>query len=78
MKLIPVDNIPEIRHRGNNRLQAMIEEFVNSPYEVVKCQFDEGEYKSSKVCASVLRIAVKCSRYSIKVIKRGDDIYLSK
>lgn len=77
MKLIPTDKVPEVK-RNYNKLQDMIEEFVNGPYEVVKVQLNKNEYKSVEVCASVLRIAVKRSRYSVKVFKRGNDVYLSK
>lgn len=77
MKLVPTDKIPEIK-RNYNKLQEIIEEFVNGPYEVVKVQLNENEYKSFEVCVSVLRVAVKRSRYSVKVIKRGNDVYLSK
>lgn len=77
MKLIPTDKVPEVK-RNYNKLQDMIEEFVNGPYEVVKVQLNEDEYKSLEICASVLRVAVKRSRYSVKVFKRGDNVYLSK
>lgn len=77
MKLIPTDKVPEVK-RNYNKLQDMIEEFVNGPYEVVKVQLNENEYKSVETCTSSLRVAVKRSRYSVKVFKRGNDVYLSK
>lgn len=77
MKLIPTDKVPEVK-RNYNKLQDMIEEFVNGPYEVVKVQLNENEYKSVETCVSSLRVAVKRSRYSVKVFKRGNDVYLSK
>lgn len=77
MKLVPTDKIPEFK-RKYNKLQEIIEDFVNGPYEVVKVQLKDGEYKNTKSCVSCLRIAIKRSRYSVKVFKRGDDIYLSK
>lgn len=77
MKLVPTDKIPEVKRTYNN-LQEIIEGFVNGPYEVVKVQLKEGEYKNAKSCAGCLRIAVKRSRYSVKVFQRGNDVYLSK
>lgn len=77
MKLIPTDKVPEVK-RNYNKLQDMIEEFVNGPYDVVKVQLNENEYKSVETCTSSLRVAVKRSRYSVKVFKRGNDVYLSK
>lgn len=77
MKLVPTDKIPEFK-RKYNKLQEIIEDFVNGPYEVVKVQLKDGEYKNTKSCVGCLRIAIKRSRYSVKVFKRGDDIYLSK
>ena len=76
MKLIPVDFIPD--KRRYHKLQDLIEEFVNGPYEVVKCQFEEGDYKSANVCGCCLRVAVTRSRYKLKVFKRGDEVYLAK
>lgn len=77
MKFTPVDHVPEPK-RAYNKLQKLIDDFVKSPHEVVKCHFEEGEYASSSVCYSVLRLAAKRSRHGVKVLKRGNDIYLSK
>lgn len=76
MKLIPTDHIPEKRRKHN--LQGLIEEFVRGPHEVVKCQFTEDDYKSPDVCATCLRNAVRRSKYSVRVIERGDEVYLAK
>lgn len=76
MKLIPTDYIPEKRQK--HKLQNLIEEFVHSPYKVVKCQFTKDDYISPVVCATCLRNAIRRSKYSVKVHKRGDEVYLAK
>lgn len=77
MKLIPVDSIPNIR-QNRHRLQDLIEEFVNSEAKIVKVDFSEDDYKSSEVCRSCLATAIKRSKHSVKVWRRGDEVFLSK
>ena len=75
MKFVPTDRVPK---RGYHKLQSMIEEFVNGPYDVVKIQIKENEYKNAKACCSSLYGAVRRSGYKIKIYMRGGDIYLEK
>ena len=81
MKLIPIseEEMDVIKRKSYNKLNKIIEEFVKSSNEVVKVKYKEGEYTSRDSCANSLRRAAKrMGYYSIKIIKRGSDIYLSK
>ena len=71
-----VDSLPK---RGNNRLQKLIEEFVNDDAKIVKLNYAEKDYASPSVCRSTLAIAVMRSGHkSVKVRLRGKDVYLIK
>lgn len=76
MKLVPVDQIPKIS--GYHRLQELIEEFVNGEAKIVKVDFGEDDYKSPTVCRACLAAAVKRSKHSVKVWRRGNEVFLSK
>lgn len=76
MKLIPVESVPE--RRGKHRLQDLIQEFVDSSADVVKVDFSERDYKSASVCRSCLANAIIRSRCSVKVWRRGDEVFLSR
>lgn len=76
MKLIPVDTMPKAG--GYHKLQELIEEFVNSDAKIVKVDFNEDDYKSPTVCRSCLAAAIKRSKRSVKVWKRGNEVFLSK
>lgn len=75
MKIVPTDRIPK---KGYHKLQDMIEEFVNGPYDLVKVQIREDEYKNAKSCCSSLYNAVKRSGYKVKICQRGNDIFMAK
>lgn len=76
MKLIPVDAIPKVS--GYHKLQDLIEEFVNGDAKIVKVDFGEDDYKSPTVCRSCLSAAIKRSKRSVKVWRRGNEVFLSK
>ena len=76
MKLIPVDAIPKVN--GYHKLQELIEEFVDFDAKIVKVDFGEEDYKSPAVCRSCMAAAIKRSKRSIKVWRRGNEIFLSK
>ena len=69
MKLIPVDAIPKVS--GYHKLQDLIEEFVNGDAKIVKVDF-------GTVCRSCLSAAIKRSKRSVKVWRRGNEVFLSK
>nr|DAP19094.1 MAG TPA: hypothetical protein [Caudoviricetes sp.] len=76
MKLIPVDQIPKMN--GYHKLQELIEEFVSGNAKIVKVDFSTEDYKSPTVCRSCLAAAIKRSKRSIKVWRRGSEVFLSK
>lgn len=76
MKLVAVEQVPEVKKY--HKLQEMLKQFADSNAEVVKIDFDDGEYKSLDVARNVLGVAVKNSKRPIRVMKRGNDIYLAK
>ena len=76
MKLIPVDAIPKVS--GYHKLQELIEEFVNGDAKIVKVDFGKDDYKSPTVCRSCLAAAIKRSKRSVKVWRRGNEVFLSK
>ena len=76
MKLIPVDQIPKMN--GYHKLQELIEEFVSGNAKIVKLDFSTEDYKSPTVCRSCLAAAIKRSKRSIKVWRRGSEVFLSK
>ena len=76
MKLIPVDAIPKMG--GYHKLQDLIEEFVNGDAKIVKVDFGEDDYKSPTVCRSCLAAAIKRSKRSVKVWRRGNAVFLCK
>ncbi len=75
MKLVPVKSIPK---RSYHPLQDMIEEFARSDNKIVRIDFTEHDYKSSKVCYSCIWNGVKRSGHMIKVTRRGEDVFMSK
>lgn len=75
MKLVPVEKIP---YRMNNRLQDILDGFAESDDDIVKIDFEENEYKSVRVAASVIAVAIKRSRHNMKVSVRGDQVFLFK
>lgn len=77
MNLVPVESVPQ-RAATRHRLQDLIEEFVNGDADIVRVEFGEKDYKSAKVARSCLSVAITRSRRNIKVMLRGDQIFLSK
>lgn len=78
MKLTFVENVPTGRVKKNHKLQAFIKEFAESDHKVAKVDFTEEEYKNTYSCVNALRRAIKHSKRPVKVIQRGDEVYLTK
>lgn len=76
MNLIPVESVPQTK--PYHRLQDLIEEFVKGDADIVRVDFSESDYKSATVARSCLGVAVKRSKYNIKVWLRGKQVFLSK
>lgn len=86
MTLKFVDSVPkrndkakQNRRRTYNKLQCLIEDFVNDSRNVARVELDIYEqYKSTKSFAVSMLRAVRDSGYSVRVCKVGDEIYLVK
>ena len=77
MKMTPVNEVPDSK-RGKKKLQAMLDEFMNSGADVVRLNISSEDYSNLAVARSCIAIAVVRSGYPIKVFKRSDDIYLCR
>lgn len=61
------------------KLLRILREFAESDNECVRVRFAENEYKSSCVAYASIRTATKrWNMPQIKVMRRGDDVYLVK
>ena len=89
MKLVPVEKVPDLeldkyprKKRGVklmrpiHRLQEMFKDFVESNHDVCRLDFTDRDYKSPMGCYKAIYNTIKNSHYNIKVVKRGDEIYL--
>lgn len=76
MRFTEVKEVP-MRSNGRNVLLVKeLEEFVNMGVKNVKVTFTPGEYKNLNSCQSTLRKAIKREHLPIRVMIRGEDIYL--
>ena len=76
MKLKLGAEIP--RQRKNNRLQKILKEFVLSEQDTAEVCVEDHEYKSTRVLYSCMWVAAKRSKYNVRVILRGNRVYLKK
>ena len=75
MRFTEVKEVPKIRRR-NGLLVKELEEFVNMGVKNVKVTFKPDEYKNLNSCQATLRKAIKREHLPIRVMSRGEDIYL--
>lgn len=76
MRFTEVKEVP-MRSNGRNVLLVKeLEEFVNMGVKNVKVTFTPGEYKNLNSCQATLRKAIKREHLPIRVMIRGEDIYL--
>ena len=76
MLLIPVDSIP-LRH-ARHHLQSMLNDFMNGKADFVRVSLTDQDYKSVKVCAGCMRVAVRRSGLPLSVMIREGNVYLLK
>lgn len=74
MKFVEVKDVPGLK--VNHRLKDMWDEFMASNMKMAKVNLDEGEYSSVVVAASVMAVSIRRYGYPIRLIRRGDEIYL--
>ena len=85
MTLVYMDKLPERKTRkyathgrDYNKLQAMINQFVDSGEACALVKISDGEYTSLDSAYATIREAVRDSKRLVQVRLRGDDIYLVK
>ncbi len=76
MKLIPVNEIPGRRDRHD--LRRILHDFAESADSIVKIDFNDYDYKSAKVCYNCFWVAARAADHHIRVVRRGDSVYLTK
>ena len=74
MRAVPINCIPEAKRY--HRLQAFLEEFVNSNVGFAKIELAPDEYESPLIAYRCIGLAAKRGNHPVKVIKRGNDLYL--
>lgn len=75
MRFTEVKEVPKVRGR-NVLLVKELEEFVNMGVKIVKATYAPGEYKNLNSCQATLHKAIKREHLPIRVMSRGEDIYL--
>ncbi len=76
MKLTPV-NITQAKCAKKD-VYNMLLEFVNSEHECVRVDFEDFEYKSYSSAYSSLSKCVEHTSFPIRVMSRGQEIYIIK
>ena len=75
MRFTEVKEVPKVGGK-NMLLVKELEEFVNMGVKNVKVTYAPGEYKNLNSCQATLHKAIKGEHLPIRVMIRGEDIYL--
>lgn len=78
MKLTYVDEIPKKYRRDKHNLQDLLKEFVDSGKDIARVDFNEMDYKTPSGCRKCIAKAIVISKLNVRVLKRGNEIYLMK
>lgn len=80
MKFTDVESVPEKRFDKpfHKSVGNLLDQFMNSDSEVVRVDTDPGEYSSPESICVVINQSIRRKGYSLKVCKRGNDIYVRK
>lgn len=83
MKITPISGIPSnsrTYRRDRHKLFEVIDDFRLSNAEFAEIIFDDTDYANVLSCYKSFNIAVNkyCEFHSIKVIKRGERIFIKK
>ena len=78
MKLEKTNFIPDTERRNRHDLQEIIDGFCNSDVEMARVVISETDYKTIIGCYNCMYRAIKRSKHPVKVVKRGNSIYLVK
>ena len=79
MKLVPVKSIPETGSKKDyEAVKDVIDEFIHSGNTYVKVVDDSGAYANHQSRVATLRTTIIRCGYNVKILQRGEDIYLAK
>ena len=78
MKLVPVEFIPEkgVKTKQTS-VSSILEDFVHGPDNLVRVDIDN-YYSCTESAVKGIRQCVTRNRFPVKIIMRGDNIYLAK
>ena len=76
MKLVYTDVLPNQKFHRPTKLQATLEEFLNSGEKIARCVFSEGEYASINSAQRSYKIAIDRLRYPIIARTINGVLYL--
>lgn len=77
IKLVEVKEIPKSR-RGKQHLANFLDEFMKSDMKLAKIEYHDRDYVDAKSCYKCCSRAAKHSGLPIKVLRRGENVYLVK
>lgn len=76
MKFVAVDNIPGRRCVTQNLIEK-VNAFADGEHDIVRVEYD-GDYKSTDSAYNALYKAAKRSGRAVKVVIRGNEVFLMK
>lgn len=76
MKLVYTDVVPNQKSHRPTKLQAILDEFMNSGEKVARCVFSEGEYASTNSAQKSYKVAIDRLRYPIIARAINGVLYL--
>lgn len=76
MKLVYTDVLPNQKFHHPTKLQAILDEFMNSGEKVARCVFSEGEYASINSAQKSYKVAIDHLRYPIIARTINGVLYL--
>jgi hypothetical protein len=77
IKLVEVKEIPK-RRCGKHHLANFLDEFMKSDMKLAKIEYRDRDYVNVKSCYTCCYRAAKHSGFPIKVLLRGENVYLVK
>ena len=78
MRFVEATDMPRFKKR-TGKLQQIIEDFVNSEYDVVKIEYAENEYANPHSCKNSLWKAIKQTKSSgVRAHEIKGIVYLTK
>lgn len=72
------EKVKGIPKRTNHKLTNYLNEFMRMNVKTAKVHFSDGEYKSVRIGAGCLGVAIKRNGYPIEVHVQEGDVYLMR